>query len=136
MLNSLYVKNLVIKILVCSTRTHYVGGRRRKGGGFLGSETILAQLRDKPPRRRVGLLSHSGPPARGGAVILDQAGEDIGHVTSGCPSPCLGANISMGYVPRALSKAGRTLQLKVRTKVVEAEIVKMPFVPHKYYSRV
>jgi aminomethyltransferase len=111
-----------------------ISGRRRKEGGFLGSDVILSQLKNKPPRRRVGLISHSGPPARGGAIIMDQEGEEVGHVTSGCPSPCLKINIAMGYVPRALSKAGRTLQLKIRTRVVEAEIVKMPFIPHKYYS--
>ena len=111
-----------------------IGGRRRKEGGFMGSDVILSQLKNKPPRRRVGLLSHSGPPARGGALIMDREGEEVGHVTSGCPSPCLKTNIAMGYIPRALSKTGCKLQLKIRTSVVDAEIVKMPFVPHKYYS--
>ena len=110
------------------------GGRRRKEGGFLGSDVIRSQLKNKPPRRRVGLISHSGPPARGGAIIMDQEGEEVDHVTSGCPSPCHKTNIAVGYVPRALSKAGRTLQLKIRTRIVEAEIIKMPFIAHKYYS--
>lgn len=100
----------------------------------MGSDVILSQLKNRPPCRRVGLLSHSGPPARGGAVIMNQGGKEVGHVTSGCPSPCLKTNIAMGYVPRSLSKTGHTLQLRIRTRVVEAEIVKMPFVPHKYYS--
>ena len=110
------------------------GTRRRKERGFPGSNNFLAQLRDKPALRRVGLVSHAGPPARGGAVILDEEGEEVGHVTSGSPSPCLKTNIAMGYVQRQLSKAGHRLKLKVRNKTVDTEITKMPFVPHKYYS--
>ena len=113
----------------------FTGGRRRKEGGFPGSNIILAQLKDKPPRRRVGLVSHSGPPPRGEAAIIDMDGEEVGRVTSGCPSPCLKTNIAMGYVPRGLSGAGCTVQLKVRSRTVEANITKMPFVPHQYYSR-
>lgn len=78
-------------------------------------------------------MSHAGPPARGGAVVTDAAGEEVGQVTSGCPSPCFKANIAMAYVPRALSGAGRTMQLRVRNRTVEAEIFKMPFVSHQYY---
>ncbi|CAI8010893.1 Aminomethyltransferase, mitochondrial [Geodia barretti] len=55
-----------------------ISGRRRKEGGFLGSDVIRSQLKNKPPRRRVGLISHSGPPARGGAIIMDQEGEEVG----------------------------------------------------------
>ena len=112
------------------------GKRRRKEGGFPGSDTILAQIRDKPARRRVGLVSHAGPPPRSSAVVIDVAGNEVGQVTSGCHSPCLKTNIAMAYVPRALSGAGRALQLKVRARtVVKADITKMPFVAHQYYSR-
>lgn len=79
-------------------------------------------------------MSSSGPPPRNAAEVLNKDGEVVGKVTSGCPSPCLKQNIAMAYVPRALSKTGRALQLRVRSKTVEAEIVKMPFVSHKYYT--
>ena len=126
-------------LVVCAASPHVslalTGGRRRQEGGFPGSDIILGQLRDKPPRRRVGVVSRAGPPLRGGAVVVGEVGEEVGRVTSGCPSPCLKTNIAMAYLPRALSKTGRTLQLRVRTRTVEAEIVKMPFVSHQYYSR-
>lgn len=125
------VRNLKFKI---ELTTYFTGPRRRIDGNFFGSDTILAQLRDKPPRRRVGLVSSAGPPPRGGALVLGESGEEVGQVTSGCPSPCLKANVAMAYVPRAMSKTGRTLQLQVRSKTVEAKIVKMPFIPHKYFS--
>lgn len=43
-----------------------IAKRRREEGGFLGAETILAQLKDPSlvKRKRVGFLV-SGPPARG-----------------------------------------------------------------------
>lgn len=56
-----------------------------------------------------------------------------GTVTSGCPSPCLGKNIAMGYVEAAHSRAGTELTVEVRKKKHPAVITKMPFVPTQYY---
>ena len=110
------------------------GKRRRSEGGFLGSEVILHQLKEKPAKRRVGLTSQ-GPPARGGADVLNNSGEFVGTVTSGCPSPTLGHNIAMAYVPTVASKSGSKLQLRICKKTVPATVVKMPFVPSKYYTK-
>ena len=112
----------------------YAGKQRRSVGGFLGSEVVLQQLRSRPSRRRIGLTSQ-GPPARNGAEVLDTDGQLVGTVTSGCPSPTLGHNIAMAYVPRTRSKIGTKLQLKVRRKTVMAEVTKMPFVPTNYYTK-
>ena len=38
--------------------------RRRLAKDFPGAEIILDQLKNKPSRKRVGLVSHAGPPAR------------------------------------------------------------------------
>eukprot|EP00124_Ichthyophonus_hoferi_P002325 Ihof_evm6s153 gene=Ihof_evmTU6s153 len=84
--------------------TWTIGKRRRTEGGFLGSDVILAQLAAKGGlRRRVGLIV-DGAPARDHAEILDAAGNSIGKITSGVPSPCLGANVAMGYVDKAFAK--------------------------------
>ncbi|KAI9311650.1 hypothetical protein BX666DRAFT_1994129 [Dichotomocladium elegans] len=108
---------------------------RRETGGFLGSEHILAQIKDKSliKRRRVG-LTVQGAPAREGAEILDKDGNVVGKVTSGCPSPCLKKNIAMGYVKDGLHKRGTELSVKVRNKVQDAVITKMPFVEAKYHK--
>lgn len=110
-----------------------IGKRRRKQRDFPGAEIILQQLSKKPSRRRVGFLS-VGPPARGHTGIFDSSGKIIGEVTSGCPSPCLKKNIAMGYVPLQSSTVGSKVFFEVRKKQVEAEVVKMPFVPSKYYT--
>jgi aminomethyltransferase len=64
---------------------------------------------------------------------LDANGENVGIVTSGCPSPNLKKNIAMGYIKTGLSKAGTSCLVKVRGKSQKSTVVKMPFVPHQYY---
>ncbi|HIM02154.1 MAG TPA: glycine cleavage system aminomethyltransferase GcvT, partial [Myxococcales bacterium] len=56
------------------------------------------------------------------------AGEVIGRVTSGTPSPTLGKSIGLGYVPRSQSEVGRMLAIRIRNKDVAAKIVERPFV--------
>lgn len=116
-----------------------VGKSRRATGGFHGAETILPQLVPVSKggkgvsRRRVGLVVE-GAPAREGAKIVDANGEEVGNVTSGCPSPTLGKNIAMGYVRDGLHKAGTEVQVLVRGKPRKATVTKMPFVASKYWK--
>ncbi|XP_002738645.2 aminomethyltransferase, mitochondrial-like [Saccoglossus kowalevskii] len=110
-----------------------IAKRRRQESNFPGAEIILKQLKEKPKRKRVGIVS-SGPPARAGTQILDESGEPIGHLTSGCPSPTLKKNVAMGYVTTKHAKNGTKLKLQVRKKQIDAQVCKMPFVPTKYYT--
>jgi len=107
---------------------------RRATGGFPGSDVILKQIREGVGRKRVGFLS-KGPPARGHTVILDSEGNQVGEITSGCPSPSIGSstNVSMGYVDKTAAKVGTTLHFQVRNKKVEATVSKMPFVQSNYF---
>lgn len=116
--------------------TFTIGKRRRQLADFPGAPVILEQLKQKPSRRRVGLVATSaGPPARNGAVVYDSAGsKELGRVTSGLPSPSLGSNISMAYVPREYSTAGTAVQLEVRGRRIEAAVTRMPFVPSHYFT--
>lgn len=114
-----------------------VGKARRAPGArpFPGSKRILEEVADakKVRRSRVGLVP-VGAPAREGAVITDLEGKAIGKVTSGAVSPMLKTNISMGYIDKPHNKAGTKIQVTVRGKTSAAEVVKMPFVPTKYYK--
>lgn len=114
--------------------TWTIGQRRRKEGGFLGAEKILSQIGKGAivPRRRVGLFVN-GAPARENAEILSLNGDIIGKVTSGCPSPVLKKNIAMGFVESGHHKQGTPLKIKVRGKLQDAVVTKMPFVEHQYY---
>lgn len=109
-----------------------IGKRRRAEADFPGAEVILRQIKEKARKKRVGLLS-KGPPARAGTSILDGEGNKVGQVTSGCPSPSLKQNVAMAYVPTEFSKPGTHLQVEVYKKKIEAQVVKMPFVPTNYY---
>ena len=116
-----------------------VGSDRKGKGGFHGSDVILKQLRPKNEgggvaRRRVGLIVE-GAPARKGTEIVTPGGDIIGSVTSGSPSPTLGKNIAMGYVKSGFNKAGTELGVLVRGKKRAAHVVKMPFVPSRYWKQ-
>ncbi|KAF1828633.1 glycine cleavage system T protein [Decorospora gaudefroyi] len=116
-----------------------IGKDRRAKGGFHGDSVILQQLKKKSEgggvsRRRVGLIVE-GSPAREGAEIVDEAGEKIGTITSGCPSPTLKKNISMGYVKDGMHKAGTEVEVLVRGRKRKAVVTKMPFIPSKYFKQ-
>jgi len=118
-----------------------IGKERRTAGGFHGYEIILNQLTPKSKggsgveRRRIGLIVE-GAPAREGAEIVDDKGEKIGNVTSGCPSPTLKQNIAMGYIKDGFHKSGTNVQVVVRGKKRKAQVTRMPFVPSKYWKGV
>jgi aminomethyltransferase len=109
-----------------------VSKRRRKAGDLRGAARLGAELADGPARVRVGLRVLEGAPAREGAVITDTSGETVGVITSGAFSPTLGGPIAMGYAPPALSAPGTALRVVVRGKPQNAEVVALPFVPHRY----
>ena len=115
-----------------------IGKDRRVAKDFYGAEVIVPQLATKAKggtgveRRRVGLIVE-GAPAREGADIVNENGEKIGNVTSGCPSPTLKQNIAMGYIRSGFHKAGTEVEVVIRGRRRKAKVTKMPFVPSKYY---
>ncbi|KAK3311319.1 uncharacterized protein B0T15DRAFT_386506 [Chaetomium strumarium] len=118
--------------------------RRSVDAGFYGADVIAKQLVAKSKggtgveRRRVGLIVE-GAPAREGAEIVSRAEEGkepvkLGIVTSGCPSPSLSKNISMGYIRDGFHKAGTEVDVLVRGRPRKAVVAKMPFVPTRYWK--
>ena len=107
--------------------------RRRGRGGFLGSQAILAQLRDGVLRRRVGIVPEARVIARAGTALLDRTEAEIGVVTSGGFSPTLNRSIAMGYIASASAAPGTPVGLRVRGTVHQGHIAPLPFVPHRYH---
>ena len=107
--------------------------KRRERGDMPGAARIVAELGGALQRVRVGLRV-GGAPAREGAEIVHD-GAVVGRVTSGGFAPTLSAPIAMGYVPAALSAPGTALQVRVRGRDQAAEVVAMPFVPHRYVRK-
>lgn len=66
-------------------------------------------------------------------IYSEDGSQQIGEVTSGCPSPTLKANVSMGYVNTLFAKNGTKVKIEVRQKKLDAQVTKMPFVPSNYF---
>lgn len=112
-----------------------ISKRRMESGGFVGYESVK-HFSDNPssvPQLRVGILSE-GPVAREGTSI-EVNGRAVGHVTSGCPSPCVKKNIGLGYVDRDIAKVGTKVDLVVRDRRIPAEVASLPFVPARQFRK-
>jgi aminomethyltransferase len=106
--------------------------RRRAEGGFPGAERIQREIAEQPARVRVGIKPEGRAPAREGTEIRSIAGEPIGKVNSGGFGPTVNGPIAMGYVENGFAEPGTGVQLIVRGKELAANIVALPFVPHRY----
>ena len=109
-----------------------LGKRRRSDGGFVGAEKIQEIIKNGAVQKRVGVVFGGRLPVREGAQMVDENGVEIGKITSGGFSPILEKPIAFAYLPVARAKIGEQVCAIVRGKQVFGEIVKMPFVAHKY----
>lgn len=94
---------------------------------FINSESLKKQKEIGVSKTLVGFeLSQRGIPRQGYAIV-DAQGNSIGRVTSGTMSPSMGKGIGLGYVPVALKEVGSQIYIQIRTKIVPAMVVKLPF---------
>jgi len=94
---------------------------------FTNSEALKLQKENGVSKKLVGFeLIDKGVP-RHDYEIADADGNVIGIVTSGTMGPSVKKGIGMGYVPTELSKAGSEIYIKVRKRLLKAQVVKMPF---------
>jgi aminomethyltransferase len=108
------------------------GGSRE--GNFPGAQTILHQLANGAPRRRVGLRPEGRAPIRHGAKLFsDQDVADaIGVVTSGGFGPSVNAPVAMGYVTSAGDIAGGIIYADLRGTRVPLRLSALPFTSTTY----
>ncbi len=109
-----------------------IGKRRREQGGFPGAARIQKELKDGAARKRVGIKPLGRAPARAHTEIQDTSGKRVGEITSGGFGPSFNAPVAMGYVDTPLAKPGTPVNLIVRGAALPAEVVALPFVPHRY----
>ena len=115
--------------------TFAVNKNRREQRDFPGAARIVKELAEGPTRRCVALKVLEGAPAREGAEIADVSGHVIGVVTSGGYSPVLKCGIAIGFAPPAAIEVGGRLNVIVRGKTQACDVVKLPFVPHRYVRK-
>ena len=94
---------------------------------FTNSEALKKQKAEGVSKKLIAFeLTEKGIP-RHDYEIVNEAGENIGVVTSGTMSPTLKKGIGMGYVKTAYAKLGTKIFIQIRNKAIPAVLVKLPF---------
>jgi aminomethyltransferase len=94
---------------------------------FIGRAALEKAKAEGLKRTLVGLEMVDRGIARDGYKVLDEAGKEIGYVTSGSPAPFLKKNIALAYVPPALADVGSIVKVEIRGQGVKAQVVATPF---------
>ena len=101
---------------------------KNKTEDYNGKKTILEQIANGISKKLIGLKMLDKNIARHGYDVYYN-NEKIGQVTSGGISPVRGDNIALAYIKNLDNLAvGSTIQIMVRDKLHNAEIVARPFV--------
>ncbi|MDH5517940.1 MAG: glycine cleavage system aminomethyltransferase GcvT [Gammaproteobacteria bacterium] len=91
---------------------------------FIGREALQAEKTAGPAMKFVGLVLQAKGVLRGHQkVLVEGIGE--GEITSGTFSPSMGVAIAMARVP---AQTAELVQIDMRGKLVDAKVVKLPFV--------
>jgi aminomethyltransferase len=96
-------------------------------GEFVGRAALERAKAAGLKRTLVGIEMVDRGIARDGYCCCNEAGEAIGVVTSGSPSPTLGKNIALAYVPPPNSAVGTLLYVEIRGQKGKAQVVPTPF---------
>jgi aminomethyltransferase len=100
---------------------------RLEKGEFIGRAALEKARAAGLRRTLVGLEMVERGIARDDYRCVSEAGEGIGVVTSGSPSPTLGKNIALAYVPPAMAGLGTILFVEIRSQRCRAQVVATPF---------
>jgi len=94
---------------------------------FTGRNILEDQKAQGVQRKLVGFeMLEKGIP-RHDYEIKDFSGRTIGKVTSGTQSPTLNKAIGMGYVSTVFAAIDTKIYIKVRDKLLQAKVIKLPF---------
>ena len=98
---------------------------------YNGKDVIMSQIANGVEKKLIGFKMLDRGIARHEYEVYYND-EKIGHVTSGGISPVRGDNIGLAYVKNLPElTTGTIIQVKIREKLYNAEIVKRPFVEKK-----
>lgn len=101
---------------------------KTKEASYNGKQVIQEQLKNGVDKKLIGLKMLDRAIARHEYEIYYNE-ENVGVITSGGVSPIRGDNIALGYVKNIKDICiGSIVQVKIREKLYNAEIVKTPFI--------
>jgi aminomethyltransferase len=94
---------------------------------FTAKEILQQQKENGVERKLVGFeMIDRGIPRHGYEIKGFDSG-NIGYVTSGTQSPTLNKAIGMGYIRKAFADIDTNIFIKVRDRLLQAKVVKIPF---------
>jgi len=96
-------------------------------GEFVGRAALGRARAAGVKRTLIGLEMVERGIARDGYRVRDEAGQEVGYVTSGSYAPFLKKNIALAYVPPRLAVMGTPLKVEIRGQGVGAKVVPTPF---------
>jgi aminomethyltransferase len=96
-------------------------------GEFIGRAALEKAKATGLKRTLVGLEMVDRGIARDEYCCCSESGDAIGVITSGSPSPTLGKNIALAYVPPQMSAVGTTILVDIRGNKYKAKVVPTPF---------
>jgi glycine cleavage system T protein (aminomethyltransferase) len=96
-------------------------------GDFIGRAALEKARVAGLTRVLVGLEMVERGIARDGYRCMNEKGQAVGVVTSGSPSPTLGKNIALAYVPPGMAAFGTPVYIEVRSQRCKAQVVATPF---------
>jgi aminomethyltransferase len=96
-------------------------------GDFIGRSELQRAKGAGLTRTLVGLQMIERGIARDEYRCVNDQGEPAGVITSGSPSPTLGKNIALAYLPPSMSAIGTTVDVEIRNQKVKAQVVPTPF---------
>jgi aminomethyltransferase len=99
-------------------------------GDFIGRDGLAKQKLEGVKRKLSGFVMLGRDIARDHYPVYVN-GAEVSHVTSGSPSITLKQNIGLTYLPVEHAAPGTKLEVSVRGRACEAEVVRTPFYKRK-----
>jgi aminomethyltransferase len=94
---------------------------------FTNSENLLAQKTNGVNKKLVGFEMIDRGIPRHDYKVVDEAGNEIGIVTSGTQAPSLQKAIGLAYIANGFNTIDTEVYISIRDKSLKAKVVKVPF---------
>ncbi|TYB95643.1 MAG: glycine cleavage system aminomethyltransferase GcvT [Kosmotoga sp.] len=93
---------------------------------FIGKKALMEQKEKGITRKLRGLrIKGKAIPRHEHKVYLND--KEVGWISSGMFAPTLKKSLALAYIDKGTAKTGSIVEVEIRKKKVEAEIVKLPF---------